>query len=638
MRTRIDQNMAFPSNAPFGEIFGEIPTRSPSPPRLVYSYPAGYKHRVDSSDSNPSSSQSAGKEISDHEQLRHVDRSTQPARSMISRSTPYVCHHPGCDTPCTRRSDLRRHMKYHRPNTKHDCPYGAKVGSFCKRVGENGFIRKDHLLEHLRRVHDVDVPESSRGMRASLNDNQLSKGEIEQHSEKDATNISALATVVEQQQDEERQPKLERSFDDRGGNAHSDQGPDLALASNVETDFRHSGSVRRRVTKLMSSPTIPGYGRPSEVADPLPIVKNSRLHTSMGRPSIVPLQQAARSYSDTNSSVSGLDPIWDLNDEAMTVSSSGSSNPEEYACSNNETGGSLTQLTPVSNVAMIPAVRDSRDMTGVASQLTSEWVAKESFGIQPSDTSLDGVVLGSLNGIVSEQQAPSRAFAVTDAPLRGSREIGQFSPPSEHEEAEKPYSALEGQVANAEAAFDSAIFHLNNQEYRKAKRVLRQLPRIHKNGDSDYKAKLYLLLAKAYQGQDQLEKAKGFASVSLDERHDLHGEIHPLVEESAELLIAILIGLGNNMEADALQKIHCPRRSYTAAFVGLATKVGTIANPLSCSMILRRSSSILEHTQQWLLNSKLLSLLVRTVFPEKPLAAGKTRVRWTCVSFPPISN
>ncbi|CAL8584697.1 hypothetical protein XPA_010283 [Xanthoria parietina] len=91
--------MAFPSNAPFGEIFGEIPTRSPSPPRLVYSYPAGYKHRVDSSDSNPSSSQSAGKEISDHEQLRHVDRSTQPARSMISRSTPYVCHHPGCDTP-----------------------------------------------------------------------------------------------------------------------------------------------------------------------------------------------------------------------------------------------------------------------------------------------------------------------------------------------------------------------------------------------------------------------------------------------------------------------------------------------------------------------------------------------------------
>ncbi len=560
--------------------------------------------------------------------------------TKLDRSTPYVCLFPGCDRRFARPYDLDRHMKVHfpPPTTKFDCPQGAKVGSSCKRVGELGFTRQDHLLEHLRRVHDVDVPKSSRGMRASLNDNQLSKGEIEQHSEKDATNISALATVVEQQQDEERQPKLEWSFDDRGGNAHSDQGPDLALASNVETDFRHSGSVRRRVTKLMSSPIIPGHGQPSKVADPLPIVQNPRWDTSTGRPSIVPLQQAARGNSDTNSSVSSLDAIWDLNDEAMTVSSSGSSDPEGHTFSNNKTGSNPTQLTSVSNVARIPAVRDSRDMTCVASQLTSEWVAKESLRVQSSDTPLDGVGLGSLNGIVSEQQEPSRTCNVTDAPLPGSREIGQCSHPSEHEEAEKPHSALEGHVAKEEAAFDSATFHLNRQEYRKAKRVLRQLPRIHKNGDSDYKAKLYLLLAKVYQGQDQLEKAKGFASVSLDERQDLHGEIHPLVEESAELLIAIHIGLGNKMEADALRKIHCPRRSYTAAFVGLAMKVGTIANPLSCSMILRRFSSILEHTQQWFLNSKLLSLLVRTVFPEKPLAAGKTRVRWTCVSFPPISN
>ena len=529
-------------------------------------------------------------------------------------------------------------MKIHYPTTRLDCPMGMKDGSSCKRVGERGFTRKDKLRDHLLRAHFVNLSESSRGMRASLNDNQLFKGEIEQHSKKDATSISALATVVEQQEDEERQPNLERSFDKRGGKAHSDQVPDLALASNVETDFRRSESLLRRATKLMSFPSIPGHEQPSEVADSLPITKNSRWHTSVGTPSIIALQQATRGYPDTNSSVSSLDALWDLNDEAMSVSSSGSSNPDEHAFSNNKMGSNLTQLTSVSDVAMIPAVRDSRDMTGVASQLTSEWVAKESFRVQPSDTSLDGVVLGSLNGIVSEQQAPSSACTVTDAPLPGSREVGQCSPPSEHEEAEKPHNALEGQVANEEAALDSAIFHLNHQEYRKAKRVLRQLPRIHKNGDSDYEAKLYLLLAKAYQGQDRLEKAKGFASVSLDERQDLHGEIHPLVEESAELLIAILIGLGNNMEADALRKIHCPRRSYTAAFVGLAMKVGTMANPLSCSMILRRSLSILEHTQQWFLNPKLLSLLVRTVFPEKPLAAGKTRVRWTCVSFPPISN
>ena len=425
-------------------------------------------------------------------------------------------------------------MKIHFPHTTRlDSPHGMKVGSFCKRVGERGFTRKDHLHENLRKVHFVNLPKPAKGMRASLNNNRPSKGKIEQYSKKDTTSISALATAVEPQQDEESQPKLEG----------------------------------------------------------------------------------------------------DLNDEAMTVSSSGSSNPEGYAFSNTESGSDWTQLTSVSDGPMIPAVGDSRDMTGVASQLTSECVAKEALKVQPSDTPPDAVVLSSQNGIVSEQQTPSRACNLSDAPLPRLREIGQGSHPSGHEEAETAQNALEGLVAKEEAAFDSAV-----PQYRKAKMVLRQLPRIHKNGDSNYRAKLHLLLAKAYQGQGQLEKAKGSASVSLYERQDLHGKTHPLVEESAELLIAILIELGNYLEADAFRKVYCPRQPYTAAFVGPDMKVGTMAKPLRCSMILRRSLSILEHTQQWFLNSKLLSLLVHTVFPEKPLAAGKTRVRWTCVSFPPISN
>ena len=517
---------ACPSNAPFRNPRA----RSPSSPRLGnYSSAGGHEHGVDSSDSNPSSSQKAGKEISDHEQPRYVVHPIQPASSIASRSTLVECQYPGCPRQFARAYDLDRHIKVHFPSstTKLDCPYGAEVGSFCKRVGERGFTRKDHFYEHLRNVHFVGVRKLSRGMR-----DQPPQGEIEQHSKKDTTNMSALTTVVEPQQDEEWQPKLEGDF----------------------------------------------------------------------------------------------------NDEALTVSSSGSSNPKKYAFSNNETGSKLTRLTSISDVAMIPAVRDSRDMTGVASQLTSECVTKEAFKVQPSDTPLDGVVLGSQIGIVPEQQTLSRACNVSDAPLPGSRKIGHGSHPSGHEGAEKPHSALEGQVANEEASFDSAVFHLNHQEYRKAEEVLQQLLEIHKNGDStDYQAKLCLLLAKAYQGQSQLEKAKGFASASLYVRKYLHGKTHPLVEESAELLIAI-------MEADALLKIHCPRRSYTAAFIGLAMKVGTMANPLRCSMILRRSLSILEHIQQWFLNLNLLSWLVGTVFPEKPLAAGKTRVRWTCVSFPPISN
>lgn len=239
-----------------------------------------------------------------------------------------------------------------------------KVGSFCKRVGERDFTTKDHLHEHLRKVHFVNLPKPAKGMRASLNNNQPSKGKIEQYSKKDSTNISALATAVEPQQDEECQPKLE----------------------------------------------------------------------------------------------------WDLNDEAMTVSSSGSSNPKEYAFSNTESGSDLTQLTSVSDVAMIPAVGDSRDMTGVASQLTSECVAKEALKVQPSDTPLDAVVLSPQNGIVSEQQTPSKACNVSDGPLPRLRRIGQGSHPSGHEEAETPQNALDGQVAKEEAAFDSAVF-----QYRKAK-------------------------------------------------------------------------------------------------------------------------------------------------------------------------
>lgn len=58
-------------------------------------------------------------------------------------------------------------MKVHFPNSvgKLDCPQGAREGSFCKRVGEKGFTRKDHRDEHLRKVHMIDLPKSARGTR-----------------------------------------------------------------------------------------------------------------------------------------------------------------------------------------------------------------------------------------------------------------------------------------------------------------------------------------------------------------------------------------------------------------------------------------------------------------------------------------
>ncbi|KAL8769009.1 MAG: hypothetical protein Q9209_004926 [Squamulea sp. 1 TL-2023] len=65
---------------------------------------------------------------------------------------PFICVYPGCTRQFARSYDLDRHMKSHISDSigKLDCPYGAK-GSFCKRVGEKGFTRKDHRDEHLRK-------------------------------------------------------------------------------------------------------------------------------------------------------------------------------------------------------------------------------------------------------------------------------------------------------------------------------------------------------------------------------------------------------------------------------------------------------------------------------------------------------
>lgn len=65
----------------------------------------------------------------------------------------------------TRAFDLDRHYKVHLPTEKIDCPEGAK-GSFCKRVGEHGFTRYDHLREHLRKVHMKEIAKSPRGTRS----------------------------------------------------------------------------------------------------------------------------------------------------------------------------------------------------------------------------------------------------------------------------------------------------------------------------------------------------------------------------------------------------------------------------------------------------------------------------------------
>ena len=88
---------------------------------------------------------------------------TSPETSSSKKDTPYTCLHPGCGGRFARSYDLDRHVKTHFPNTvhRHPCPRA----NLCGREGERGFSRKDHLNDHLRKVHMQHIPKSARGMR-----------------------------------------------------------------------------------------------------------------------------------------------------------------------------------------------------------------------------------------------------------------------------------------------------------------------------------------------------------------------------------------------------------------------------------------------------------------------------------------
>ncbi|KAL9630172.1 MAG: hypothetical protein Q9204_004856 [Flavoplaca sp. TL-2023a] len=415
----------------------------------------------------------------------------------------------------------------------------------------------------MRRVHMMDVPRSSRGMRSSSNNNQLAASKLEQHSRKDTTTHPALTTVLESQQHPQRQTELQRPVDDHrtGADVSGGQVQDQAIASEVRADLHRSGSRMKRSTTMSRSQTNLGHRSRSKVADPIPKSETSRSYGSVEKPSPIALLQAVKDYPNSSSSVSSLDAMWDLNDEAIAVSSSGSSSINDDILSDNETSSNVKQRPSVSDMAMNLTVGDSKNLAVATSQLKSERVAKEAFKAQPADTQLDVIALDSQYRFDSEEQNPSQPYNSNNASLLRSQNIGQSSHPSSPKNAEKSLIALEGQVPEQEAVVHSAVFHLDHHEYRKAKKVLRQLPRIHQKGNSDYKAKLYFLLAKAYQGEGHLYKAQDFAQVSFDERKDLHGDIHQLVEESAELLITILIDLGHNSEADSLRK-NCGQRLF----------------------------------------------------------------------------
>ncbi|KAJ5970813.1 uncharacterized protein N7479_000731 [Penicillium vulpinum] len=71
--------------------------------------------------------------------------------SVSKPAKPFGCDH--CGRSFTRFADLKRHQSSVHYPVFRNCPV-----EHCSRKGSNGFPRQDHLVEHLRSYHHMDVP------------------------------------------------------------------------------------------------------------------------------------------------------------------------------------------------------------------------------------------------------------------------------------------------------------------------------------------------------------------------------------------------------------------------------------------------------------------------------------------------
>ncbi|KAL4942472.1 hypothetical protein BDV06DRAFT_192092 [Aspergillus oleicola] len=146
----------------FNPTFVNAPGAFPLPTGIMDGYsPTSYPASATSSTSASCSTWSPTSMPPEHSIFPPLDGMDLGLTSEPPKpSKPYTC--PDCTKSFTRPADLKRHQSTVHYPVFQNCPVPD-----CSRKDSNGFPRRDHLVEHLRSYHHMDVPKRRAMCRAA---------------------------------------------------------------------------------------------------------------------------------------------------------------------------------------------------------------------------------------------------------------------------------------------------------------------------------------------------------------------------------------------------------------------------------------------------------------------------------------